>query len=423
MTGNTGHPVFQNSKAPNAPIAMTRLQCPECGTPGDPAGPRFDCPCGGLLDVILPSSRSGEAHLDRTLLEVRRSARNPLDRSGVWRFREWIDPELPPSEVVSLGEGNLPTLRSARLAAFTGIDDLSIRHEGWNPTGSFKDRGMTVAVSRAKHHGARRLACASTGNTSASLAAYGAAAGLPTEVLVPKGAVSPAKLAQAEGFGATIRELDGDFDTAMARVREEAASGELALLNSLNPWRIEGQKSIVFELLDELDWEPPDWLIFPAGNLGNTAAFGKALRELRTLGMIERTPRLAAVQAEGAAPFARAFERDFAHLETVRAETLATAIRIGDPVSYPRAVRSIRETNGLVLSVDDSAILEAKHQVDRAGIGAEPASCASIAGAAALRTQGHITPDARVVCILTGHHLKQPLGEMQAEPTQSPHHP
>lgn len=398
---------------------MTRLHCPDCGAPGDPAGPRFECPCGGLLEVAFDLSTTGSDPLDRDRLESRRSGRNPLDRSGVWRFREWIDPGIPADEVVTLGEGNLPTLRSDPLANFTGIEDLSIRHEGWNPTGSFKDRGMTVAVSRAKHHGARRLACASTGNTSASLAAYGAAAGLPTEVLVPKGAVSPAKLAQAAGFGATIRELEGDFDRAMAQVREEAASGELALLNSLNPWRIEGQKSIVFELLDELDWEPPDWLIFPAGNLGNTAAFGKALRELATLGMIERAPRLAAVQATGAAPFARAFASDFETYAPVAAETLATAIRIGDPVSYPRAVRSIRETKGLVISVDDPAILQAKHHVDRAGIGAEPASCASIAGAAALRTQGHITPDARVVCVLTGHHLKQPLAGNATTPSSN----
>ena len=327
---------------------------------------------------------------------------------GVWRFRELVDPGMAIGEEVSLAEGDTPLLASAQLAAYSGVGDLLVKHEGRNPTGSFKDRGMTVAVSRARQQGARVLACASTGNTAASLAAYASRAGLASAIVVPQGATASGKLSQAVAHGARALQVEGDFDEAMKLVLQLARAGDVALVNSANPWRIEGQKTIVFELLEQCGWDPPDWFVFPAGNLGNTAAFGKALREARALGWITRTPRLAAVQAAGAAPFATSFEAGLDQLVPVAADTLATAIRIGAPVSFPRAVAGIRETNGVVLAVEDSAILDAKAAVDAAGIGAEPASCASVAGARALAESGTIRAGERVVCLLTGHLLKDP---------------
>jgi threonine synthase len=252
------------------------------------------------------------------------------------------------------------------------------------------------------------VACASTGNTAASLAAYGAAAGLKTLVFVPRGKVSTGKMAQSLAYGARTLLVDGDFDACLGLAR--AASRELGvyLANSVNPWRIEGQKTIAWELLQQLGWESPDWIALPAGALGNTSAFGKALREAHALGLIARVPRLLAVQAAGAAPFAHGYATNFATRTPVRAETIATAIRIGDPVSWDRAVRAIRDSGGAVCAVDDAAILDAKAAVDAAGIGCEPASAASVAGVRAMVAAGTIRPDARVVAVLTGHLLKDP---------------
>jgi threonine synthase len=357
------------------------------------------CACGSLLDV--------EHALDppptRALFEGR------PERSGVWRFVELVDPDLPAEERISLHEGGTPLYESTpALARAVGSRGFLLKHEGLNPTGSFKDRGMTVAVSRAVHAGARWLACASTGNTAASLAAFAARGDARALVLVPAGGVTLGKLGQALAYGARVAEVRGDFDAAMRAVRALAEDGRVALVNSANPWRVEGQKTIVLELLVQLGWEPPDWLVFPAGNLGNCAAFGKALREARAAGLIARAPRLLAVQAAGAAPFAEAAARGFGALRPVRAETLASAIRIGDPVSYARAVRALRETNGRAIAVSDADILRAKAAVDAAGIGAEPASCAAVAGLAAALADGLIGATDSVVCVLTGHLLKDP---------------
>jgi threonine synthase len=382
---------------------MAILRCPSCGAEPPGAPPDFACPCGELLDV-----EHAFRPVQRALFDGRLGSREaPLD-SGVWRFRELVYHRFPSEAVVSLREGNTPLLRAREVARWAGIDDLRLKHEGLNPTGSFKDRGMTVAVSRAAASGARVLACASTGNTAASLAAYAAAAGLRAVVVAPEAGTALGKLSQALAYGARTLLVRGDFDQALRLVLELARAGEVELLNSVNPFRIEGQKSIVLEILQELLWQPPDWIVFPAGNLGNCAAFGKALREARALGLIERTPRLAAVQASGAAPFAAAFRTGFQRLVPVRAETVASAIRIGDPASWRRAARSIRETNGLVIEVDDQAILDAKAAVDSAGIGAEPASCAAVAGAKKLALRGEIDAGERVVCVLTGHLLKDP---------------
>jgi threonine synthase len=326
--------------------------------------------------------------------------------SGVWRFREIVLPSA--DEVISHPEGNTPLLHREALDRWTGLRHLLLKHEGHNPTGSFKDRGMTVGVTQARRIGARAVACASTGNTSASLAAYASQAGLPALVLVPAGGVALGKLAQALAYGARTLLVRGDFDDCLRLVEEASTRLGVYLLNSINPFRLEGQKTIVLELLLQLAWEPPDWIVLPAGNLGNTAAFGKALREAHDWKLIPRLPRLAAVQAAGAAPFARSYEEGFARRHKVKAETVATAIRIGDPASYDRAVRAIRETDGVVLSVSDAELLEAKAAIDACGVGCEPASAASVAGARALVRRGTIRPEEHVVTVLTGHVLKDP---------------
>ena len=363
------------------------------------------CRCGGLLEVRHRPPSMSAAQLIQRFTERRGSAPG-ASASGVWRFREIVLPSA--DSVVSHPEGNTPLLHRLALDRWTGVEHLLLKHEGHNPTGSFKDRGMTVGVTQAVRIGARAVACASTGNTSASLAAYAAQAGLPALVLVPASGVAAGKLAQTLAYGARTLLVRGDFDQCLRMVEEASEKLGVYLLNSINPFRIEGQKTIVFELLQQLAWEAPDWIVFPAGNLGNTSAFGKALREAHEWGLISRRPRLAAVQAAGAAPFARSFEGGFAQRHRVKAETVATAIKIGDPASYERAVTAIRETNGVVLSTPDEEILEAKAAIDASGIGCEPASAASLAGLRRLVHDGIVKPDERVVAILTGHILKDP---------------
>ena len=267
---------------------------------------------------------------------------------------------------------------------------------------------MTVAVTQARRVGATALACASTGNTGASLAAYAGLAGLPALVMVPQGQVALGKLAQTIAYGARTLLVRGNFDACLDLAEQARVRLGLYLLNSINPFRIEGQKTIVLELLQQLDWAAPDWIVLPAGNLGNTAAFGKALAEARDWGLITDTPRLAAVQAAGAAPFAASFREQFARRHRVEPRTVASAINIGNPASYDRAVRAIRETNGVVTAVTDAEILEAKAVVDGAGVGCEPASAASVAGARQLLRDGVIGREQRVVAVLTGHLLKDP---------------
>lgn len=382
--------------------------CPRCSRSLPLSFPKSSCPaCGGLLEVRHRPPEMGGIAL-RSLFAARRGADGELDRSGVWRFREVVLPDADGAEVVSHPEGNTPLLRRAPVSLWSGIDELFLKHEGHNPTGSFKDRGMTVGVTVARRIGARAVACASTGNTSASLAAYGALAGIPVLVFVPAGQVAAGKLAQTLAYGARTLLVRGDFDVCFSLAREASEKLNVYLLNSVNPFRLEGQKTIVLEALEQLDWEPPDWIVLPAGNLGNTSAFGKALREARELGLISHLPRLAAVQAEGANPFARGFREGFARRHRVKAETAATAIRIGDPASLERAVDAIRLTDGVVTDVTDGEILEAKAVVDASGAGCEPASAASVAGARKLVAAGVIRPGERVVAILTGHILKDP---------------
>src|SRR5687768_11935486 len=303
------------------------LQCIACGRKYDALEVRYTCDCGNLLSVERDAIR------DRNAFDDRLTSRAPIDRSGVWRFREGV---LNVDRPITHPEGG------TRLYERNGI---LFKHEGENPTGSFKDRGMTVAVTQAVRVNATAVACASTGNTSSSLAAYAAQAGLRAIVFVPAGKVASGKLAQTLAYGATCLSIRGDFDAAMRLVREACDRLGIYLVNSINPFRIEGQKTIVWELLQDLQWEAPDWIVVPAGNLGNTSAFGKAIREAFARGWIAKMPRLASIQAHGANPFFRGYSESFSTRHRMTPETIATAIRIGDPVSYAKAVESIRATN------------------------------------------------------------------------------
>jgi threonine synthase len=315
-------------------------------------------------------------------------------------------PKLPDDAIVSRAEGRTPIYWDERIAAYAGLQRLGLKHEGQNPTASFKDRGMTVGVSHAKAVGAKIVACASTGNTSASLASYAAAGAMQALVIIPEGKIAGGKLAQTIAMGARIVQVDGDFDIALALLRQLTAKYPVYLVNSVNPFRLEGQKTIVIEMLEQLGWQAPDVIALPGGNLGNTAAFGKALYDLHTAKLIDRLPRIMTIQAEGAAPFAQYFESGFDRYDPVKAETVATAIKIGDPASMERARRAIQLTDGYVAKVTDDEILAAKSWIDRVGIGCEPASAASLAGVKKLVASGVIDKDATVVGILTGQLLK-----------------
>jgi threonine synthase len=386
------------------------VRCADCSSVLPLDTPQSTCAkCGGLLLVEhLPRETGAEL---RSLFDGRAAmigrTTSPLERSGVWRFRE-IVLSASDDEVVSHPEGNTPLLARAAASQYAGVDSLFMKHEGHNPTGSFKDRGMTVALTQARRIGARAVACASTGNTSASLSAYASQAGIPSFVFVPEGNVASGKLAQTVAYGARTLQIRGDFDVCLRLAREASDTLGVYLVNSVNPFRIEGQKTIVLEMLQQLGWDAPDWIALPAGNLGNTSAFGKALAEAHSFGLIDRVPRLLAVQAAGAAPFARGFAEHFASRIKVHAETRATAIKIGDPASWDRAVRAMAATNGVVESVTDEEIFAAKSVIDRCGVGCEPASAASLAGVRALAQRGVIKRGERVVAVLTGHLLKDP---------------
>jgi threonine synthase len=390
---------------------MSTLHCIGCGATHASAAPHGACPaCGGLLELELPRPERDGAAL-RQLFDDR-----PTERSGVWRYRELVMPD-PGNDIVTYPEGNTPLIDRPAVTQWAGTSWLRLKHEGLNPTGSFKDRGMAVAVTHARQIGATGILSASTGNTSSSMAAYAAIAGMTAIVLLPAEQVSEAKVAQTMAYGARALRVRGTFDDCLRLAREASERLGLYLVNSINPYRVSGQKTIVFELLQQLGWDAPDWIALPAGNLGNASAFGAALRDAVALGLIERSPRVLLVQAEGAAPFARSFEGGFTHRVTVAPETVATAIRIGDPASFDRAVRVIRESKGVVTSVTDAEILVAKRVIDRAGVGCEPASAASVAGVRKLVGTGVIAPDARVVSVLTGHLLKDicPAGAAPAD--------
>jgi threonine synthase len=384
------------SSVPGPRSSVEWLKCVLCDRRYAIEEIRFSCDCGGLLSVERDTFPKDTNVFDHRLNRGPRTEDQGPNASGVWRFREAVL-DVPDDRIITHPEGG------TRLYEREG---MFFKHEGENPTGSFKDRGMTVAITQAVRLGARAVACASTGNTSASLAAYAAQAKLRAIVFVPAGKVSGGKLAQTLAYGATCLQIRGDFDAAMHLVLDAAKKLGIYLVNSINPFRIEGQKTIVWELLQDLGWRAPDWIVVPAGNLGNTSAFGKALREAREAGWIDRVPRLASIQASGANPFYQSFREQFAERHRVNAETVATAIRIGDPVSHDRAVAAIRYTNGVVEEVTDAEIMRAKRDIDAMGIGCEPASAATLAGVRKLRAAGTMRDGERIVCVLTGHMLK-----------------
>jgi threonine synthase len=379
-----------------------RCIAPDCGAEFDLDARLYVCSrCGGLLDI--ERREAIDAALLRDLWITRRASLDPRDRSGVWRFREFL-PFTDDTQIVSLGEGNTPLYDAPRSADYCGLAQLKLKHQGCNPTGSFKDTGMTAAVTQARKLGARLVVCASTGNTAASLAAYAARAELMCAIVVPSGHVSHAKLAQALDYGAKVLEVDGNFDTCMNLIRELAEDESVYLVNSINPFRIEGQKTVAFELAEQLEWRVPDHLVVPGGNLGNSSAFGKGFRELMESGLIDRQPKITVIQAEGAAPFAK-FYSDEEHESFVNEEhpqTLASAIKIGAPVSWQKAWRAVRETGGSVITVTEQEIADAKAIIGRDGIGCEPASATTVAG---IRKLG-MKENESVVAVLTGHVLK-----------------
>ena len=370
----------------------------------------YNCPkCGGLIEAAYEPAAADAQQLKK-LFRERRMNNTPIDQSGVWRYRELFPFLSDYRHVVTLREGNTPLLDAPIAAEYGGLARLTFKHQGFNPTGSFKDNGMTAGTAQAVRLGMKRVACVSTGNTSASMAAYAAGAGLEALIFLPHGNISFGKLAQALEYGAKTLQVEANFDQILALVRVLAERLGIYLLNSMNPFRVEGQKSIMFEMLDQRDWRVPDWVVLPGGNLGNTSAFGKGLREAKEAGLIDRLPKLAVIQAEGSAPFEAYWKRggEGTFCPVTKPETLATAIRIGDPVSWPKALHEVRTSGGVVEKVSEQEIADAKAQIGRCGIGCEPASAATLAGIRKLTEQGVIDRDADVIAVLTGNVMKDP---------------
>jgi threonine synthase len=393
-------------------VLTAELKCFEqsCGATFPVTEVIYSCPvCGGLLEAVYHGDLPRAADL-KQLWRERRMSNTPIDQSGVWRYREFIPFLDGEQSIITLREGNTPLLSAPKAASYAGLDGLVFKHQGFNPSGSFKDNGMTCGASQARRLGMTRVACVSTGNTSASMAAYASAGGLQPIIFIPHGNISYGKLAQALEYGALTLQVEANFDQILKLVRVLAERLGIYLLNSINPFRIEGQKTIMLEMMDQRDWRVPDWVVLPGGNLGNVSAFGKGLREMQRAGLIDRVPRLAVVQAERSAPFHDYFERqmmgDF--LSVDHPETLATAIKIGDPVSWPKAANEIRYSRGVVERATEQEIADAKAVIGLCGIGCEPASAATLAGIRKLRSAGIIAADADVVGILTGNVLKDP---------------
>jgi threonine synthase len=382
----------------------------------------YRCPaCGGLLEVThdeaeLAAARSGPEW--RTLFDQGSGVRSQESGvrgqgSGVWAKHEWVLPQLRPENIVTLGEGLTPLLPTLRLAKSLGLDDLWVKQCGVSHTGSFKDLGMTVLVSAvnqmmaAGHSLVRAVACASTGDTSAALAAYAAAAGIPAIVFLPRGKISTAQLIQPIANGARVLALDTDFDGCMKIVQEVTRDNSIFLANSMNSLRVEGQKTVGIEIVQQLGWNVPDWIVLPSGNLGNISALAKGLALAKVLGVIDRLPRLAAAQAARANPLYQAYQRGFDRLTPVTAgATAASAIRIGDPVSYEKAVRALQDFDGVVEQADENELADAAALADRAGLYACPHTGVALAVAGKLARQGVIQPGQRVVVISTAHGLK-----------------
>lgn len=419
-------------------------QCinPDCAATYGVDEPKVACTrCGGLLDIRydwsrLPVPRSLREFEGRWATKGTEAA-GRADFSGVWRFRELLPFYRTEADIVTIGEGRTQLQDATLLARQMGMKPgrLLLQYEGLNPSGSFKDNGMTAAFTHARMVGARKVACASTGNTSASLAMYASLSEMQGVVFIGSGKISFGKLSQALDYGAMTLQIEGDFDACLRRVRQIAVDLPemgIYLMNSVNPFRLEGQKSIMYRILEARDWEPPDWVIVPGGNLGNSSAFGKAYAELMELGLVKKIPRLAIVNASGANTLNELFtrqnmrwnggrydaslmQRHYATLDEQNyyPHTVASAIEISRPVNLPKALRSLHDMNGVVREVSDEEILEHRAMVARWGFGCEPASAASVAGLRKLLDEGVIGPDESVVCILTGHELKDPNATVQ----------
>ena len=402
-------------------VRTHHLRCTECGTviTGDAVNSIFRCPqCNGLYDVIYPWSEAvarpaaGPEHnlpnpsALRWLWQERRTSTLPVDQSGVWRFRDLLPIVSAPENVVTLREGNTPLYDMPRCAKAAGVDWLLAKHQGMNPTGSFKDTGMTAALSVAADRGFEWVACASTGNTSAAMAAYAARAGLRSIVFIPEGKIAWGKLSQSMDYGALTIQLKTDFDGCVRILTELVTRFPIYLLNSVNPYRLEGQKTPAFEMMEQLDWQVPDHIIVPGGNLANSSALGKGFMEMRHLGMIPRAPKVSVIQAEGANPLYRWFTDSNRLMRPVTAETRATAIRIGNPASWRKAANVIDALDGWCEQVSEQEIALAKAQIGAEGVGCEPASAVTYAGLKKLVALGKVQREERVVLVLTGHTLK-----------------
>jgi threonine synthase len=403
-------------------VATHQLRCIECGAriAGTAVNSIFRCPeCNGLYDVIYPwssipngdtpasDSKLPNASALRWLWQERRTSTLGIDQSGVWRFRDLL-PILDDTEkVVTLREGNTPLYDLPRCAKAAGIDWLLAKHQGMNPTGSFKDTGMTAALSVAAERGFEWVACASTGNTSAAMAAYAARAGLRSIVFIPEGKIAWGKLSQSMDYGALTIQLKTDFDGCVRVLTDLVTRFPIYLLNSVNPYRLEGQKTPAFELLEQLEWQVPEHVIVPGGNLANGSALAKGFTEMHHLGLISRIPKVSIIQAEGANPLYRTItENGGKELIPVKANTRATAIRIGNPASWRKALRALRMTGGWCEQVSEQEIALAKAEIGAEGVGCEPASAVTLAGLKKLVAQGKVGREERAVLILTGHTLK-----------------
>ena len=381
-------------------------KCIVCGNEYNIDDVRYTCECGGLLEISYDYEKIKE-NVSRESLRKR--------EIGVWRYLDYL-PVKDSKKIVSLCEGGTPLYKCDNLAKELGLKELYVKNEGANPTGSFKDRGMTMGVTRANELGVNVVGCASTGNTSASLAAYSARASKKCIVLLPSGNVALGKLAQAMFYGAKVIQIGGNFDDALLMVRKLAEEGKIYLLNSINPFRLEGQKTIGFEICDQLNWNVPDRVILPVGNAGNISAIWKGFKEFKETGITDALPKMTGIQAEGAKPIVDAFKKGVKEIvPEEHPETIATAIRIGNPVNYPKALDAIYSSGGLAESVSDEEITAAQKLLARKeGIFVEPASASSIAGLIKLIEMDAIDRDEKIVCITTGNGLKDPDAAIRA---------
>jgi threonine synthase len=403
-------PATTSEKSFQSSPATFRFRCIGCGSINASAAQDFRCSkCGNLLEITDSSWNSRNPVALKSLWRERRTLNTLIDLSGVWRFRELLPAPASEEHIVTLREGNTPLYDLPQSSRATGVARLYAKHQGMNPTGSFKDAGMTVAATFARQAGYRWVACASTGNTSASMAAYAARGGMRSLVLVPEGKISWSKLSQALDYGALTCQLRTDFDGCLRLLQELVRHAPVYQLNSINPFRLEGQKTLALELLEQLDWQPPDHIIVPGGNLGNSSAIGKALLEMLEIGLIPRLPKLSVIQAEGANALVRTLrEAGGKRLVSVQAETRATAIRIGNPASWEKAVKVLEGMGGACEQVSEVEIAQAKAEIGAEGIGCEPASAVTLAGLKKLLRQRFVKPEETVVLILTGNLLKDP---------------